>query len=634
MTRRPTIEPAALWVGVCAACNAAGWILSAGGALDRVGYAVFFAVVGLGFTLWCRKARPRIRIRWRHRRYRRALPLVFATAAFLAILGGVIHPPANYDALAYRLPRVLHWLAEGKWHWIHTDFQRLNTRGAGIEWVSAPLMLFTGSDRLLFLINAVSFLLLPGLTFRLLGRLGVPRRVAWHWMWVLPLGYCFLLQAGSIGNDLFCATLSMVALDHGFRAAREKKAVPAWVAILAAALATAGKGFNLLLGLPLALAMLPAVPVLLRRPLGTIAVSAVALLVSLVPTSILNHQYCGDWQGLTAEPVKLGEGGPLLHLVVNGVLLTIHHLNPTVSPFAGAWGGWVDRTMPDDWAATLERSFEPSAAGLRVSELPMEESSGLGFGIALLLLSVLLAPHRFRVPAHPLTTLFQPRNLVPLGGAAAVLFFLSRSGLGCPDRYLAPFYVLLAAPVLRLPRAVQLTRRRGWRGAAAAAGLLAILAVILTPPRPLWPAQTLLRALGADEATDGKLQRVWTVYSVYGKRADGFAPVRELLPQGLERLGFVTFDDPETSLWRPFGSIRILHVTPADDARSVREKEIEWVLLSDYVLSVRQQRTLDEWLERYDAELTASLDMTLRATARKNEGRWHIARIRAEAAAE
>ena len=49
--------------------------------------------------------------------------------------------------LAYRTPRVLHWLAAGHWYWIHTEFERLNTRTAGFEWVTAPLLLFSGTDR-------------------------------------------------------------------------------------------------------------------------------------------------------------------------------------------------------------------------------------------------------------------------------------------------------------------------------------------------------------------------------------------------------------------------------------------------------------------------------------------------------
>ena len=77
----------------------------------------------------------------------------------------------------------------------------MNNRPCGLEWLSAPLLLFTKSDRGLFLVNFLPFLLLPGLIFSVLTRLGVRARVAWHWMWLLPTGYNFLLQGGSLGND-------------------------------------------------------------------------------------------------------------------------------------------------------------------------------------------------------------------------------------------------------------------------------------------------------------------------------------------------------------------------------------------------------------------------------------------------
>ena len=152
------------------------------------------------------------------RRFRRPFPLAFLILAALAFLGGALHPPTNYDALAYRIPRVLHWLAVGQWHWIHTIFDRLNDRSCGIEWVSAPFIALLKTDRWLFLINVVSFLLLPGLVFSVFTRLGVRRRVAWHWMWLVPTGYCLVLQAGSIGNDLFGATFALAAVDFALRA--------------------------------------------------------------------------------------------------------------------------------------------------------------------------------------------------------------------------------------------------------------------------------------------------------------------------------------------------------------------------------------------------------------------------------
>lgn len=622
------LSPVSVWVLICALLNATGWGLSAIRQLNIVGYGVVLTLAVAGTSWWCYRTRPRLHLGFRARRYRRGFPLAFALVAVLAVAGGILHAPANYDAIAYRTPRVLHWLAEGQWHWIHTDFQRLNTRGCGIEWVTAPLVLLTGTDRLFFLINAISFLLLPGLCYRVLTGLGVRRKVAWHWMWILPAGYCYLLQAGGIGNDLFGATLALAAVDFALRAARERSAHAAWLSMLAAALMTAGKGFNLLLLLPWGLALLPAVGLLLRRPLATLAVGVLALLISLLPTALLNARYCGDWKGIKAEAVNLATGEPVLHLGVNIALVVLQNLNPTFNPLSGVINAKVQQSTPADFKLQLVRHFEGDGAPFNFGEMEMEEKAGLGFGVSLLLLPVLFGRLRPRWLARHewLSALLSPIWLVPVGAWLVTIYFFTQAGLACPARYLAPSYVLLLIPVLRLPRAGELIRRRWWRGLAYLGFALAALLLIATPPRPLWPAQTILRAIGADSSTSPVLRRIWTVYSVYGMRADGFAPVRAILPPDLKVLGFVSFDDPETSLWRPFGARRIIHVCHHDDVALLRREGINYVLVSEYIVTQHQGSTLSEWLTRFDAEVVTSLDLTLRAT--RGPSRWHLVRLR------
>ena len=182
-----------IWIWVSVLASAAGWLLSALGQLNELGYAVFGAVGAAG--LWFgRKAlgltSPRGLCHWKtvRARFCRWLPAGFVVLAFLVFLGGALYPPTNHTALTYRTPRVLHWLAEGHWHWIHTPNYRLNDRCCGFEWLTAPVLLFLKSDRGLFTLNFIPFLLLPGLTFSVCTRLGVRPRVAWHWMWLLPTG--------------------------------------------------------------------------------------------------------------------------------------------------------------------------------------------------------------------------------------------------------------------------------------------------------------------------------------------------------------------------------------------------------------------------------------------------------------
>jgi len=628
-SQKPLLSPVAVWVSVCTLLSAAGWMLSAAHQLNLFGYGVVLVLSMATGAWWWWRAQPRLRLGLRPRRFRRGFPLAFALVAALALAGGLVHAPNNYDALTYRTPRVLYWLAEGRWHWIHSDVASLNTRGCGFEWVSAPLLLLTGTDRWFFLINAVSFLLLPGLCYSLLTRLGVRSRVAWHWMWVIPAGYCYLLQAGGIGNDLFGTTLALAALDFALRAARERSATAAWLAILAAGLMTASKAFNLLLLLPWGLVLLPATGILFRRPLTTLLVGALALLVSLAPTALFNARYCGDWKGLKAEPMLLGTGEPMLHLGVNSVLVTIHNFNPPFNPFSKAWNGVMLRVIPADLALKMSTQFQEDGAKLKLGEMAMEESAGLGFGVSLLVLTVVCGRIRLcrRGWREWSAALIRPPNLVAAGAWVMTLYFFTQSGLDCPARYLAPWYLLLLVPVLRLPRASQLTHRLWWRRVALLGFALAALLVIVSPARPLLPARSLLRAIHADNSSSPWLQRVWTVYSVYDERADGFAPVRATLPADLKTLGLVAPGDPETSLWRPFGSRRIVHVTGDDDVQTLRSKDIKLVLIHDNALNFHGQPQLNQWLARFDAEIVSSFELIL--TAHAGSTSWHLVRLRA-----
>src|ERR1035441_1463585 len=181
-----------IWVWFCAYLNCAGWTLSVLHQLNAAGYLVALLIGFVAFVAWWKQTSERMlpRIHWQKfcRRFRRPFPLAFLILAGMAFLGGMLYAPNNYDALAYRTPRVLHWLAAGQWHWIHTDFARLNTRTAGFEWLTAPIFLLAGSDRPVFLLNVICFLLLPGRLFAVLTRLGVRSRAAWHWMWLFPSG--------------------------------------------------------------------------------------------------------------------------------------------------------------------------------------------------------------------------------------------------------------------------------------------------------------------------------------------------------------------------------------------------------------------------------------------------------------
>lgn len=621
----------ALWIYLCTLLTCAGWLLSALHSLNGIGYLITISIgagVGwifrrpLGLDFRPDKVRCRLK-RWR----RRLFPAAFFCIAGLAILGGIIHPPSNYDGLAYRVPRVLHWLAEGQWHWIHTEFPRMNTRICGIEWVSAPVILFFKTDRFLFVINAVSFALLPGLIFSLLRQLGIRPRVAWYWMWLLPGGYGFLLQAGSISNDMFGAIFALVAVDFALRARRTRQLSAAFVSILSAALLTGAKSSNLPLLLPWLIALLPSWRLLWSKPLGTALVALLAAGASFLPTAFLNLKHCGDWTGLNVESANFQGNRPFLHLSVNAVLLAIQNLAPPIFPLASQWNKLMDATVPDPWTTALEERFEKQGAHFYLGEMQMEEAAGLGCGLTVLVLATIgwRLFHRGK-PSISRPGWFTVPGLVIAGSWIAAAVFMSRSGLGPAARYLIPHYVFLIAPFLMGVEVVRLVQMRWWKITALAGAALAALLLVVTPARPLWPAVTLLRAAGAEHSKNPLLRRAWAVYSVYGERADAFAPVRDTLPKDANPLGLVTFDDPETSLWRPFGSRRILHVIKGDTAVDLERRRIQYVLVSFTVLAVHHQTSLEDLLQKLNGEVVQSWTLALRAESGPRV--WYLVKTR------
>jgi len=617
-----------LWIWFCAYLNCVGWILSCLHELNARGYAIALALGLALVVIWHRKTsapvQPRTSWPKLRRRFRRGFPLSFLVLALLAFLGGALHAPANYDALAYRTPRVLHWLAAGHWHWIHTEFQRLNTRTAGFEWLTAPLFLFTGTDRLVFLLNVISFLLLPGRIFALLTRLGVRPRTAWYWMWLFPSGYGYALQAGSVVNDMFGALLTLAALEFALRASREKEAAYLWTSLLAAALMTAAKAFNLLLLLPWLLAALPALKLLLRRPAVSFAVIVFAATASLLPTAVLNWQQCRDWTGLAAEQPTIGGSGKPYRFLANAITLPLDNLVPPVFPLTSQWDHLMERIIPSTLATKLRANMETSLASFHLSEMQMEESAGLGLGLTLLLL-VLLARSIRSGEIWP-RPFFTPATWITLGAWCSLVVFMLQVGSAGPARYLLPFYPLLVAPILASKPAEDIFRSRLWRGGAWAIFASTAMLLVISPPRPLWPATTVLQALGAEHSSHRLVQRAEVVYSVYGMRANGFIPVIAALPPDANPLGFLGFDEPETGLWRPFGSRRIIHFTHEDTPAELQSLGFKYALVSESTLANWCRTGPADWLARTHVEVVQRFKLKLLA-GQEPHG-WLLIRLR------
>jgi hypothetical protein len=624
-----------LWVAFSVLASAAGWVLSALGEVNGTSYAVTGAF-GLAATWWLRPVWL-ADTRWPsvqrlRRRFTRPLPLAFAGLAVLVFLGGALYAPANYDGLTYRVPRVLHWLAAGHWHWIHTANYRMNDRNCGFEWLMTPLFVATHSDRALFLINFLPFLLLPGLTFSVFTRLGVRPRVAWHWMWLLPTGYSFLLQAGSLANDAFAAAYALAAVDFALRAAVSRRRTDVWFSLLAAALLTGAKAGNLPLLLPWLVAFLPVARLLLpepgaprRRRLGqsvaTLLVLLAAALVSFLPTAILNRHYCGDWSGLSLEPPKIAVRHPLIGVAGNSVKFLLSNFCPTIFPLAGWWNHAVPDRLPARWADVIQQNFEANYC--RLGELPTEEWSGLGFGLSCLL-AIGLAARLWCRPSSKPPRLPWSTQAIQITPYLSLLSFFAKSGMMALPRLVAAYYPLLLPALLSGPGPARIVRQKWWRYATAVVILLAAVALVLTPPRPLWPAKTVLAHLAAAD-TNPIARRIRDVYLTYAERPDPLAAARAALPDDCHVVGFVAAsDDPQLSFWHPYGTRRVEEILDTDPASRIHDLGLRYVIVTEVYLQAHHQ-TIGDWLA---AHPPAVLVTTITVTTEVSVGpaAWYVIR--------
>lgn len=87
----------------------------------------------------------------------------------------------------------------------------------------------------------------------------------------------------------------------------------------------------------------------------------------------------------------------------------------------------------------------------------------------------------------------------------------------------------------------------------------------------------------------------------------------------------VTFDDPETSLWRPFGSRRIEHVCSGDTAVELKQRGIEYILVREEVLGLWFKCQPNDWLKRMNAQVIQTIPLNLRASRGAMD--WYLIKL-------
>lgn len=533
-------------------------------------------------------------------------PFLFLVMAILTLVGGLLYAPFNGSSAAYRIPRVMYWLAAGQWDWIRTLDVRMNIAGCGMEWFFSPLILLTHTDRLLFLPNWLAFLLLPGLIFSVFRRLQISPRVAWWWMWLLSSGWCFIMQAGSTINDSFAAVYALAAVDFALRARENQKVGDVWFSMLSAALATGVKQSDILLAIPGLIALWPSRQWLFKRPLVSAAVSLLCLLVSAVPMIYFNLKYTGNWAGVTARAWGNAElPSPFWGVIGNGFCLTAQNLKPPVFPLAKAWNAAMQHFLQTPAGAHFG-GFEDFG---RLSFGVGESAASLGASLCLLvLISFLVARHYQRTMKlagagsrpDPVWTFLK---WTPWG---LVVVFMAKIGTFENGRQLASYYILLFPLLLASPGQAVLVRQRWWTTVARLVLVLSAGLLIISRDRPLFPAQSIIARLEAKYPNSKFIGNIKATYAQTPAFMAQREYLRQILPPDETVLGFAPgIDCPAgSSVWLPYGQRRVIEVLPGDAPEQLRAEEIHDVVIEDVFLK-RLQDTPEQWLAQYHGVMIA-----------------------------
>jgi len=610
-----------LWIVFSTALVAGGWILSALHALNRAGYAIILILALFAGVLCWKTTCYSQPFAWRSfwsrwiRRFSRPAPFIFLLIVVLNLAGGLADRPDNGDSNSYRVPRVLHWLGNQGWCWIHTGDSRMNIAGSGFEWLFAPQILFLRTDRWLFLVNLISYLLLPGLIFDLFRRLRIQARVAWWWMWLLAGGWCYVFQATSTLNDSLGVTYALASVVLALRAAETRAVADIWLSVLAAALLTGVKQTNLPLALPCLIALWPGRQLLWRNLGLTLAVTFLAILVSAVPQAILNFKYAGTWTGfpkeVTHQMFAWGQQQELTSpgwgLIGNLFCFPAQNLLPPFFPWATAW----NNAMKHFLETGLGSHFGQFEVFGYLNRSITATNAGIGLAVICVITLSLLGIYRLRNASAAQQN--RSKNIwllwLQLTPWLCLLIFLAKVGTYQNARQAAPYYIFLFPSLLSATGHAMLVRRRWWQCVAISSLCVTVAYLSFARGRAFIPS-TVVTQLQQEHPHAKWL----TVFADYFSARNSVNSQRNFLQKchvtNEKIVGYATtVGGSEPGWWMPFGSREVRRILPSDTEASVRQQGIHYIVVEDIAVHAANL-TIEEWASRYDAEIVGEQAFT------------------------
>jgi hypothetical protein len=603
-----------VWILLSTLLVGAGWILSAFHELNRGGYEAVAALAaaalffGRGKITWPSRARWTRGFHKFRRRFQRPAPLLFLMLVSLSFVSGVLYAPHNSDTYAYRLPRVLHWLGREQWHWIHSADNRINVADCGYEWFVAPLLLFTRTDRFLFLINWIPFLMLPGLAFCVLECLGVRPRVAWWWAWLLSSGWCYVMQSASVANDAFAVDYALAAVALAMKSHQTGKTTDFWLSLLAAALLTGVKQTVLPLAMLWLLAAWPGRRITLAHPKTFFAMAASGLLVSAVPISVFNCLHTGTWTGLPAIQAeypgwRIQLDSPFWGIVGNAFYVPVLNLLPPLFPWSGAWNHAMDVFVTTPFGAHF-KSFERFGA---VDSGISESSAGIGLAIVFVTAISIWAARKYKTGIRIKHSRLQ--TALRLSPWLLLVIFMAKVGETQNSRFLAGYYIFFFPSLLAGAGHEKLVRKCWWQKMTLLCMGFSIVLLVSNTSRPLFPAVTITEKLAAGHPHSRIISMLRDAYLTSRSLRNVERQIKEKIPANEPVVGYAALGNGqlEPALWLPFVSHRVERILKTDPPGSLLQQDIHYVVIENR--PCLDCGSIEDWLMRYHASLISELSL-------------------------
>jgi hypothetical protein len=440
-------------------------------------------------------------------------------------------------------------------------------------------------------------------------------------MWLLPAGYGFALQAASIGNDLPAAYFALASCHFALLWKKNANTRDLHLSLLAAGLMTAIKPTTLPILLPIAFLFLTRFSHLLRKPLATLAVVILGATASFLPNAVINHLKGGDWTGAAIENPFYGKVEPLIGLSGNLINLTLQNLAPPVFPIAQKWNAIVASITPKNYHEIMVQNFESGGANFAAPDFQGEEWAGLGAGLTILILAAsIVAFHRNGRARIPAWVLCLWSSFI-----IAIIAYFLKAGMTTVGRHVLPYYIPLLAPLLLLPGHSALLKSRSWRLAAMIVMLSTIGLTIITPSRPLWPANTAFERFASENASPF-LRRIRTGYEVYGGRADVLGPLREALPTGVHTIGYINFGPaPQAALWKPYLQRRLIQILPGDPIEAFTKVGGRHIIINTRDFEIHMGSTPESWIASHRATIRSS--HSIRTLVKEPASVWWVVEL-------